>query len=64
MDGYYSEHKSDGSLAREVLAALADPHPREADPQAALDELIAVRADLRDWDKIKLLTQRIAADIE
>ncbi|MBO0853410.1 MAG: nucleotidyl transferase AbiEii/AbiGii toxin family protein [Nocardia sp.] len=64
FDDYYREHKSAGSLAREVVAALADPRPREEDPQATLNELVGLRADLRDWNEIRLRCQRIAADIE
>lgn len=64
FDDYYREYKSAGSLARDVIAALADPRPREADPQAALDELAALRDDLRDWNQIRLKCQQIAADIE
>jgi hypothetical protein len=64
FDDYYREHRSAGSLARQVVAALADPRPREGDPQAALDELAALREDLRDWEQVRLRCQRIAADIE
>lgn len=64
FDDYFDEHKSAGSLAREAITALADPAPRETDPQAALDELAALRADLRDWNAVKLQCQVIAADIE
>lgn len=64
FDRYYQEQKSAGSLARELIAALSDPRPRESDPQAALDELAALREDLRDWDQVRMRCQRIAADIE
>ncbi len=64
FDVYYAEHKSGGSLARELVAALADPHPREGDPQAAIDELAALDKNLRDWNVIRMRCQQIAADIE
>jgi|GEM_PF-6388602 len=64
FDDYYHEHKSAGSLAREVLTALAEPRPREEDPQAALDELAALRDDLRDWEQIRLRCQQMAKDVE
>ncbi|MQY24859.1 hypothetical protein NRB56_04120 [Nocardia sp. RB56] len=64
FDNYYSEHKSAGSLARQVITALADPNPRETDPQAVLDELAGLRNDLKNWEQIRLRCQRIAEDIE
>lgn len=64
FDEYYQEQKSAGSLARELIAALSDPRPREADPQAALDELAALRENLKDWDQVRMRCQQIAAIIE
>ncbi len=64
FDEYYRELSSSGSLTRELASALADPRPRDAAPQAALDELVALRDDLRDWDRIRMRCQRIAAEVE
>lgn len=64
FDEYYQEQRSAGSLARELIATLSDPQPRESNPQAALDELAALRTDLRDWDQVRRRCQQIAADVE
>lgn len=64
LDEYYVEHKSAGSLAREVVSKLAAPAPREREPQASLDEFVALRQDLRQWSSIVLACQRIAAEVE
>ncbi|TQC45040.1 hypothetical protein EEB14_33925 [Rhodococcus sp. WS4] len=64
FDAYYQEQKSAGSLARELIAALSDPRPRESNPQAALNELAALQKDLQDWDQVRIRCQQIAADVE
>lgn len=64
FDEYYREHRSAASLAREFIAALSDPRPRETNPQQALEDLAALRTDLQDWEQIRIRCQRIAADVE
>ena len=64
FDEYYQEHKSAGSLARELVAALSYPRPLEQNPQEALNELTALKKNLRDWERIRIRCQQIAADVE
>lgn len=64
FDEYYREISGSGSPTRELVSLLADPQPRDAAPQAALDELVGLRDDLRDWDRIRMRCQRIAAEVE
>ena len=64
FDEYYQEHKSAGSPARELVAALSYPRPLEQNPQEALNELTALKKNLRDWERIRIRCQQIAADVE
>lgn len=64
FDAYYTEEQTSGSLTREIIAALSAPHPREQNPQKTLDELAALRPDLKDWEQVRVRCQRIAAEIE